>query len=183
MVVAAVPLGHRRAAKFGAEHDQRVVEHPPAGQILYQCCGTAIDFAGRALDVLLHAAVVVPVAVVELNEPHASLRQPPGQETVCSERAVTAAGAIKVECFRGLVGEIHEAGNARLHLEGEFILGQPGSDLGIIDRRVTERVEPRHRVDDVSLPARRRSGGRVDVEHRISLGAKFDALEPARQQT
>ena len=41
-------------------------------------------------DVVLDAAVVVPVAVIELDEAHAALGQPPGQQAVGRERAVAA---------------------------------------------------------------------------------------------
>ena len=43
------------------------------------------------------AAVHVPVAMVELDEPHAALGQPPGQQAVGRERAVVARGAVQVE--------------------------------------------------------------------------------------
>ena len=45
----------------------------------------------------LHVAVVVPVAVVELNEAHAALGQPAGQQAVGGERAVARLGAVQIE--------------------------------------------------------------------------------------
>ena len=47
-----------------------------------------VDFAGRALHVLLDAAVVIPGAVIHLDEPHAALRQSPGEQAVGGEGAV-----------------------------------------------------------------------------------------------
>ena len=98
VVVAAVALGHRRAAELAAPDDQRVVEHAALLQVLDQRRRAAwsTSLAVPAMS-LLDVAVVVPVAVVELDEPHAALGQPAGQQAVGRERAVGPLGAVQVE--------------------------------------------------------------------------------------
>ena len=49
VVIAAVALGHRRAAELAAPDDQRVVEHAALLQISDQRRSRLIDFAGDAL--------------------------------------------------------------------------------------------------------------------------------------
>ena len=56
-----------------------------------------VDLLGLELDVVLDAAVVVPVAVVELDEAHAALGQAAGQQAVRGERAVGALGAVQLQ--------------------------------------------------------------------------------------
>ena len=182
VVVAAVALRHRRAAKLRAEDDERVVEHAAAGEILDERCGTAIDLSGRALHVVLHAAVMVPVAVIELDESHAPLGEPPGEQAVGGERAVAPFRAVEVKRAGRFVGEIDEVGHAGLHLECELILGQPRRDLRVAHHRPAKRVEPGDGVDHIPLPPGRRASRRLHVEHRVALGAKLHALKPARQQ-
>ena len=108
VVVAAVALGHRRAAELAAPDDQRVVEHAALLEIVHQRRRAAIDFLGRAGDVAFHVAVVVPVAVIELDEPHAALGQPPGQQAVGGERAVAPFRAVQIENVRRLVRDVHQ---------------------------------------------------------------------------
>ena len=95
-----------------------------------------VDLLGLELDVVLDAAVVVPVAVVELDEAHAALGQPAGQQAVGGERAVARLGAVHVEHCRRLVREVHQAGHAGLHLERHLVLADARGDLGIVHRRV-----------------------------------------------
>ena len=92
-----------------------------------------VDLAGRHRDVLLDVAVVVPVAVIELDEAHAALGQPPGQQAVGGEGAVAALGAVQVEDLLRLVGEVHQVRHAGLHAEGHLVLRDARGDLRIVD--------------------------------------------------
>ena len=46
-MVAAVALGHRRAAEFAAPDDERVVEHAALLQVVDQRGRRPVDFLGR----------------------------------------------------------------------------------------------------------------------------------------
>ena len=99
MVAAVAPLGHRRAAELAGPDDQRVVEHAALLQVGDQRHAGAVDLLGLQRDALLHAAVMVPVLVIELDEPHAALGQPAGEQAVRGERAVARLAAVELETF------------------------------------------------------------------------------------
>ena len=108
VVVAAVALGHRRPAELAAPDHQRLVEHAALLQVLDERGRSLVDLRGGPLDVLFDHAVMVPVAMVELDEPHAPLGQPPGQQAVGAERAVgalrcrTSPGCAWARCDRSI---------------------------------------------------------------------------------
>src|SRR5207302_244872 len=106
---------------------------------------------GRDLDVAADAAVVVPVAVVQLDEAHAPLRQAPGQQAVGGEGAVPAVRAVQVEDFPGLAGDVHQPGHAGLHAEGHLVLGDARGDLGVVVNVLLHPVQGLHRLDHVAL--------------------------------
>ena len=180
VVVAAVPLGHRRPAELRPEDDERLVEHPPPRQILDERRGAAIDLRRRPLHMLLDSAVVIPVAVIELDKTDAPLGEPPGEEAVGGERSVASLRAVELERLGCLIGEIEEPRHARLHPEGELVLREPGGDLRIVDDLVAEAVELRDRVDDRALAVE--PDRRLDVQDGVSLGAKLDPLKPAGEE-
>ena len=133
VVVAAGPLGHRRPAELAAPDDQGLVEHAALLEVLDQGGGAAVDLGGGPADVALEVAVVVPVAVIELDEPDAALGQAAGQQAVRGEGAVAPLGAVEVEDVLRLVRDVHQLGDARLHPEGRLVGADPGGDLGVVD--------------------------------------------------
>ena len=76
---------------------------------------------------------MVPVAVIELDEPHAPLGQPAGQQAVGGERAVGAWRAVQVEHVLRLIGDIDQLGDAGLHLERQLVLGDARGDFRVAD--------------------------------------------------
>ena len=94
MMVAAIIGGRQaslainRAAEFAAPDHQRVVQHAALLQIRSPArpkpdphpCSASADSAGSS-------AVMVPIAMVKLDEPHPALRQPARQQTIRRERA------------------------------------------------------------------------------------------------
>ena len=66
VVVAAVALPHRRAPELAAPQHQRVVEHAPALEVGDQRSRRLIDLLRGDVDRTLHAAVVIPRAMVDL---------------------------------------------------------------------------------------------------------------------
>ena len=125
---------------------------------------------------------MVPVAVIELNEPHAALGQPPGQQAVGGERAVAPLRAVQLEHVRRLVRDVHQLRHARLHAKRHFVLADARGDFRIVDRLVVQPIERLHAVDHVALLLGRDSARAADVQHRIALAAKLDALKAAGQK-
>ena len=134
VMIAAVPLRHRRATEFAAVDDQRLVEHAALLQVADQGRGAAIHFGGRSLDVLLHAAVVIPIAMIELDEAYAALGQPTGQQAIRAERSVAPLRAVHFHDVGRLVRDIQQMRHAGLHAERHLVLADAGRDLGIVER-------------------------------------------------
>ena len=87
MVIAAVgfciaALTVDRPAEFAAPDDQRILEQAPLLEILHQRGRTLIDLLGDLRMAAGQAAVVVPTAVVDLNEAHTAFQQAPCQQAV-----------------------------------------------------------------------------------------------------
>ena len=83
------PSAVGRAAELAAPEDQRVVEQAPRLQVLEQAGDRLVDLAGVLLVPFLEVAVLVPlherVAVRDLDEPHAALGEPAGQQALAAE--------------------------------------------------------------------------------------------------
>ena len=134
-------LAHRRAAELAAPDDQRVVEQAALLQVADQRRRGPVDLAAdlsRSPSGLAGVAVVVPVGVVELDEAHAALDQPAGQQAVvrerraCPARRRTARASLRLSFERSI-----SSGRAGLHAVGHLVGGDARGDL-----RVAGLVEP-----------------------------------------
>src|SRR5436853_103581 len=74
--------GNGGAAELAAPNHQRIVQHAALFQVADQSRRRAIYLLGFECDVGLDTAVVVPIAVVELDESYTALGQPSGQQAV-----------------------------------------------------------------------------------------------------
>ena len=175
VVVAAVALGHRRAAELAAPDDERVVEHAALLQVLDQRRRRP-GRPPRALIAMspLMPAVMVPVAVVELDEAHAALGQAAGQQAVGRERAVARPRCRTASStLAGSLARVHQLGHARLHAERHLVL----RDRVAISGSSTQsgcacRLSALHRVDHVALlRVASTPGGVAQVEHRVALAS------------
>src|SRR5690348_2895758 len=107
-MIAAAALRHRRAAELAAPDNERFIQHAAPLEVLEQGRGPLVHFGCCDLDVAFDAAVMVPIAMVELDEAHASLSQPPCQQTIGGEGTVSAFGAVKIKNFPRLMRNVHE---------------------------------------------------------------------------
>ena len=91
IVVAAVgALGHRRAAELAAPDDQRGVQQAAGFQVREQGRDRLVDGPGVVLVAVLQVAVLVPAVAADrrteqLDEAHAALDQPPGDQALAGE--------------------------------------------------------------------------------------------------
>ena len=104
-------------------------------QVLEQAGDRLVGGPGIVGMALLQVAVLVPAVVAQvltehLDEPHAALDQPPGDQALpavgLGRRIVEA-----VELLRGcgFVRQIHQVGHGRLHAEGQLVVGDRASSL------------------------------------------------------
>ena len=98
-----VCLRHRRAAELACPDNQRIVEHAALFQIGDQRRTGLIDFASPQRQFFPQQAVVVPVAMVELNEPDAPLGQPSGQQAIAGKRTVAWFATVELKHLAAFV--------------------------------------------------------------------------------
>jgi hypothetical protein len=78
MVVAAIvvlrqpTLAVNGPAEFPTPNHERVIEHPALLQVLHQGCGSLVRLLATLRQTLGKLAVMIPIAVVKLNEAHAA---------------------------------------------------------------------------------------------------------------
>ena len=182
VVVAAAALAHRGAAEFAAPQQEGVFQHAALLEVGDEGRGGLVDVLRGGAHAVLDAAVVVPSAVVELDHADAAFGQTAGHQAVRREGAVADfLDAVVLEGLGRLVLEIEEVGHAGLHLEGQFILGDAGRDLGVDGLLGKRAVEATDLVDDLSLGALADALGVADVVHGFALGLEEDALVLAWQ--
>ena len=103
MVAAVVGRGELalrvdRPAELAAPDDQRVVEQAALLQVLDQGGRGLVGVVALAADLLGQVAVLVPAHVIELDESHAALGQPAGQQAIGGVAAgLVHVGAVQVE--------------------------------------------------------------------------------------
>ena len=128
--------------------------------------------------------MLVPALVIELDEPHVALGQPPRQQAVGGVGAGLAGlGAVEVEDRVGLGREIHRVGHGRLHPVGHLVLRDARVDLRVDDlaRAALSRARAACRASAAGWPAID-AVRIVQVEHRILAAAELHALVLRRQE-
>ena len=78
VMIPSVALSHGGASEFSAPDNERIVEHAPLLEVLDEGGGALVNPFGHSGDRVLDPAVVIPSAVVKMNEAHAALGQPSG---------------------------------------------------------------------------------------------------------
>ena len=125
VVLAAGVIGRlveRRPSELAGPDDERSLEHPPALQIGDQAGDRLVDRPGELL-VIGHVAVRVPVVaradIDKLDESHAALGEPAGDEALPTEALRRAAlEAVEAQGLVGLSREIKDLRRLPLHAEG-----------------------------------------------------------------
>lgn len=80
--------------------------------------------------------MVIPAAMRQLNEPHASLSEPSSQQAITSEGSGRARRlAVELEDTVWLLRQVCQLGHRNLHLGGELVLLD-----SVVNFRVTELV-------------------------------------------
>ena len=77
---------------------------------------------------MLVPAVVAEVRAEQLDEPHAPLDQPAGDQALPAEDFASSGSIEAVELLRrlGLLGQVDQLRHGGLHAEGEFVVGDGG---------------------------------------------------------
>ena len=173
VVVATVALlAHRRAAKLSAPDNERFIEQASLLEVGEQARDRFVHRAAEPGMVFFDAGVRIPLAAgaaEELNEPHAPLDQPAGQEAVAAKglglffiKTVEPAGGFR------LLGEINCLGSCLLHAEGELIAADAGFQFALLGPgRGVGPVEVGQQRERLPLPLRVKPLGGLQVANRL----------------
>ena len=183
MVAAAAPLRHRRPPEFAAPDDQRVVQHAALLEVRDQRRGGLVHFFGLEHQVVPDITVMIPVAMVQLNESHAPLRQPPREEAIRRKRSIAGLRTVHLQDVLRFVAHVEQSRNARLHPERHLVLRDAGLNFRIVQRSILERVQCVDRLNRVELHVAAHTTRVRDVEHRIADRVEAHALKFARQDS
>ena len=121
--------------------------------------------------------MLVPALVVELDEAHAALGQPPREQAVGGEGAgLAGVRAVQVDDRVRLAREVHDLRDRRLHPVGHLVLRDARVDLGVHDPRLLPLLERAQRVEHAPPAGAVEPGGIGEVEHRVLPAAELHAL-------
>src|SRR5687767_8581284 len=85
VVVRERALAVSRTPEFAAPNDQRVVQQTALLKIHHEGGGALVGFSAALREDFRQVLMLVPIAVIQLDEPHATLRQPAGEQTIVRE--------------------------------------------------------------------------------------------------
>ena len=143
MMIAAVvrvgqlALAEHRAAELAAPDDQRVVEQAALLQIGDERRRRLIRALALQREIARQIVVLIPAAMIELDEAHVALGEPPRQQAVGGVRARLARlRAVHLEDRVGLLRQIHQVRHGRLHPVRHLVLRDARFDLRIAVRVV-----------------------------------------------
>ena len=97
MMIATTSLGHGGPTKLASKDDQRIVQHASLLQVIDQGGGCLINFFRCSRDTSFDIAVMIPPAMIKLNESDSSFGQSTRQQTVRGKGTVATASAIQFE--------------------------------------------------------------------------------------
>ena len=150
--------------------DERVLEQAALLEILHERGAGLVHIERSLRHFLGDRAVVIPRAVVELDEAHATLGEAAREQAVRGEGAVAGSlHAIHFEHLFRLLREIGELGDGSLHLERHLVLRDARLDFRIDPLGGKDAVEPLHFLDDLPLGALADARGIADVVHGVAL--------------
>src|SRR5262249_7656737 len=119
-----VPLHEHRAAELAAPQDDGVVEEAAPLQVLHQRGRRLVRVATLDFQLRAQVAVLVPAGVHELDEAHAALQQPAGQEAVAGGRPLAPdVRPVWVEDRGGLPGDLGGGRQTRAPADGPLRRG------------------------------------------------------------
>jgi hypothetical protein len=152
-------------------------------QIADESAAGTIGLASLLLNAAANVAMMIPVAVIKLNEANPALRQPAREQTIGGEGTVTRFAAIHFERFLLLGTDVHESRHAALQTEGHFVLGDARGDFRIVHQQVMLLVQGIDGADIGALAALGDAGRALQVHHRLTFAAQLYALISAWQKT
>ena len=163
------------AAEFAAPDDESFVEEPALFEIGDEGGASLIGFQAFLAEAFGETAMMIPVAVAELDEADIAFGESASEEAIIGEAGSSWGGAVEIEDLLAFRGEVGEFGDAGLHPESEFVVFDLGGDGGISDGAEGHAVEVIGGVDEFAAGLAADAWGIGDKEHGIAGVAELDA--------
>src|SRR5207237_1146982 len=118
VVTAKFSLAIHCAAKFTTPDNKSFVEQSALLKIEQQPFAGLVHIATLQRQVAWQIAVMIPLAMEQLDDPHAAFNKPPRQQSAGGERAwLGHLRSIKIEHRFWFPGNVGQVGNGSLHPE------------------------------------------------------------------
>jgi hypothetical protein len=130
--------------------------------------------------------MVVPVRVIKLDESHAALDQPPGQQAVILVRRLPRLGSVGFQSLLRLFREIDQLRSAGLHPVDHLVRGDSGGDLRVAGFVEPQPVQVADRLDCIELAVRGDPRRAAELDDRVAAGdacGRRARVEPTASKT
>ena len=99
---ASLALEHGSASEFASPDDKGVVEQTALLQVRQERPGRSVGQAATDIHIPREVSVMIPTAVVEMNEARATLGQSTGEQAVGRVGAVPGCRAVEIYIYRDM---------------------------------------------------------------------------------
>ena len=179
MMVASV-IGRRQPAlrvdgppELATPNDERLVEEAAVLEILNESPRRAVDISGLGREDLGCERVDIPATVIDLDESHTPLDQPPGhQHRILKFSRLFRFFTPTFEGALGLAREVSHLGHRGLHSKRHFVLLDACKCFGVTNQLVLDPIELTESVKHFSPDGSRYAVRIPYVEHRVRTRAE-----------
>ena len=190
MVIASVgirlgiALSVDRSSEFTSPNNQGIVKQSSLFQVHNKRRARLVRVTGGDRKPFFYTSMMIPPAVVELNESNPSFSEAPRHDAIGREGA-RRFGVVAVKLIRRfrLVTQVGEMGNTSLHSVGHFVLGDTGFDFRVAYSLMVRMVEAPQVVEECSSSLGVHAGGIAQVKDGVVSTPKLDPLVLAWQES
>ena len=141
-----------------------------------------VGVAGLGLDTIRQTAVMIPVAVTQLDEANPALGQATRQEAVVGKGRFAGLSPIQLEHRFGFGRQVHQLRHARLHAESQFVALDMRGNVRITQNSQTLAVECLHGVEQLTARVTAHPRRIRDIKNWVPLAAQLHALVVGREK-
>ena len=175
--VVEFALDERGATEFAAPDDESILEETEALEILDEGGAGLIGIAALGVEFGGQGIMLIPASVHELNAAGTAFDQAPRHQAVMRESAwFIDLGPVAFENLLWFLRKVGEFGDAGLHPERHFVLGDAGGDFGVAGFVEFEFVDFGEVIEEAAFDIGTEAIGVGEVENRFIAAAELDSL-------
>ena len=139
------------AAELATPNDKCLVQQTALFEVGEQHSAGSIGLTAHGGQALAEIAVMIPVTVAQMDEPHTSFDQPPSQKAIARERRLCGINSVSSQRRRRLVLEADRFGCRLAYPPGQLVRGIASGRFGVACEPMADRVEFANGIDDLRL--------------------------------